>query len=146
MSLKLEDDFMCYVCGKNNPQGLRLDFEQPEKGRLTASIVFSKHHQGFKNIVHGGMVASVLDEMMVNLAWKEGLPAVTAELNIRLKKAILVGQKVLLEGRFEKVGEWGKGRVLYASATARDEKGEILASATATCIRISSKTLEGQGK
>lgn len=145
MPLKLEDDLMCYVCGKNNPQGLRLNFEQPKKGRLTASIVFSKHHQGFKNIVHGGMIATVLDEMMVNLAWKEGVPAVTAELNIRLKKAILVGQKVLLEGRLEKMGE-GKNRVLYASAEARDEKGEVLASATATCIRIGSKTLEGQEK
>ena len=138
MSLNLEDDCMCYVCGKKNPQGLRLDFEHPEKNKLKASVIFSKHHQGYKNIVHGGLIATVLDEMMVNLAWKEGVPAVTVELNIRLKKAIPVDQKVLLEGQLDSVGE-GKNRLIQASATAKDEKGVLLASGTATCLRIKSK-------
>ena len=80
MPIKLEDDHMCYVCGQKNPQGLKLKFDRPRKGHLTAEVVFAKHHQGFKNIVHGGMIAMVLDEMIVNLAWKEGIPAVTGEL------------------------------------------------------------------
>ncbi len=105
MPLRLEDDHMCYVCGQGNAQGLRLSFEHPEKGRLKATLSFSKHHQGFKNIVHGGMLAMVLDEMMVNLAWKEGIPAVTAELIVRLKKPTHIGEKVHLEG----VLEPGKG-------------------------------------
>ena len=91
MALELEDDHMCYVCGKENPQGLKLDFKHPEKDRLEATVVFTKEHQGFKNIVHGGMMAMLLDEMMVNLAWKEGIPAVTAEFTVRLKKAAKVG-------------------------------------------------------
>ena len=132
MSLKLEDDHMCYVCGKENRQGLRLHFEHPEKGRLKTTMVFLKHHQGFKNVVHGGMLAMVLDEMMVNLAWKEGIPAVTAELTVRLKKPLKVGEKVYLEGRFE----GSKGRLLYASSTAKNDRGELVASAKAACIRV----------
>ncbi len=132
MPLPLEDDQMCYVCGKKNSHGFHLNFTHPEKGRLEAEVVFLKQHQGFKDIVHGGMVSMLLDEMMVNLAWKEGVPAVTAQLSVRLKKPVYIGQKVLLEGRIDRQ----EPRALYTSATAKSEKGELLASATATCIKI----------
>ena len=135
MSLRLEDDHMCYVCGKANEKGLRLNFTHTQRGRLEATVVFSKHHQGFKGIVHGGMMAMVLDEMMVNLAWKEGIPAVTAELHVRLKKAAKTGEKVRLEGHIEGGGERQK-RAFQASSIAKNERGEVLASATATCMRI----------
>ena len=136
MPLKLEDDQMCYVCGSKNPLGLKLRFEHPEKGLLRSTVIFSKEHQGFRDIVHGGMIAMVLDEMMVNLAWKEGIPAVTVELNVRLKKAAKIGQKVLLEGHLE----GGRGRVLRASSEAKNEKGEVLATATAACVLIRPKS------
>ena len=130
--LKLEDNSGCYVCGKKNPQGFKLDFAHPAKKRLTAEVVFRPEHQGYKNIVHGGMIAMLLDEMMVNLAWVEGAPSVTAELGVRLKKAVKVGEKVFLEGRIDKEGP----RAIYASASAKNTKGELLATATAICIRI----------
>lgn len=132
MPLKLEDDHMCYVCGQKNPHGLRLKFDRPKKGHLTAEVVFAKHHQGFKDIVHGGMIAMVLDEMIVNLAWKEGIPAVTGELSVRLKKPSKIGEKLYLEGHIEK----DEGRVLYARSEAKNESGETLATATAKCVRI----------
>ena len=125
---------MCYVCGKNNAEGLKLKFEHPQKGLLKATVVFEKRHQGFKNIVHGGMMAMVLDEMMVNLAWKEGIPAVSAEFTIRLKKAAKIGEKIYLEGRIDK----SEGRALYTSSLAKNESGEVLASAKGTCLRIKS--------
>lgn len=138
MKLSLEDDGMCYVCGKNNKDGFRLDFEHPRSGVLRAEVVFEKRHQGYKGIVHGGLVATLLDEMMINLAWKEGFPAVTAELNVRLKKATLVGDKVRLEGRLEP-SKARKGRLIKAKAEAWNQKGELLAWATATCVRLGIK-------
>ncbi len=134
MALYLEDDRMCYVCGLKNSKGFRLKFQHPARGRLTAVVTFSKEHQGFKNIVHGGMMAMILDEMMVNLAWKEGIPAVTAELNVRLKKPARIGEKIYFEGRVNE--ERRKGRVIYAASHAKNEAGEILASASAVCIRM----------
>ena len=125
---------MCYVCGKKNLKGLRLDFTHPEAGKLETSVVFSKEHQGFKGMVHGGVVAMILDEMMVNLAWVEKKPAVTAELNVRLKKALRVGERVFFEGRIEAKDKGD--RLLYACASAKNEAGEIAALATATCMRI----------
>jgi acyl-coenzyme A thioesterase PaaI-like protein len=74
----------------------------------------------------------LLDEVMVNLAWKEKHPAVTAELNVRFKKAVRVGQKVVFEGRLDSI----KGRLIQASAEAKGEDGEVLATATAQCMTI----------
>ena len=133
MSLHLEDDQMCYVCGKKNRAGFKLEFTHPRKGHLSAEVTFKKAHQGYKNIVHGGMVTMLLDEIMVNLAWLEGTPAVTAEITARLKKAVPVGQKVLLEGFLERE----EGRLLVMKAVAKSPEGVIYASAEAKCLKIS---------
>lgn len=131
VSLHLEDDQMCYGCGKKNTRGFRLDF-QHEKGRLRAEVIFKKEHQGFKDIVHGGMVGLLLDEMMVNLVWKEGIPAVSAELTVRLKKPTRIGEKVLLEGRLEREEK----RMVYTTAVAKNTSGDVLATASAVCVKI----------
>ncbi|HTL70527.1 MAG TPA: PaaI family thioesterase [Candidatus Eisenbacteria bacterium] len=130
MPVVLEDDHMCFACGRLNAAGLRLRFDH-EPGILRSRVIFKKEHQGFKDVVHGGMMALVLDEMMVNLAWMEGHGAVTAELTVRLKKAARVGEEILLEGRIEGV----RGKLLRAGADARTSTGELLATASASCIR-----------
>ncbi len=132
MKLTLQDDKMCYVCGTDNPQGFKLKFSHPEKALLKSEVVFSKEHQGFKGIVHGGMIGMLLDEMVVNLAWIEQMPAVTAQLNVRLKKAARVGEKIYLEGRIKSI----EPKLLTGEATAKNSGGEILAKADVTCLRI----------
>lgn len=132
MKLDLQDDHMCYVCGPKNPHGFRLTFEHPQAGFLKAQVVFTKEHQGFKNIVHGGMVGMLLDEMVVNLAWIEKMPAVTAQLNIRLKKAVPVGETIFFEGHLKSI----ETKLLHGVATAQNSRGEVLAKADVTCIRI----------
>lgn len=132
MTLELADDQMCFGCGSLNGTGLKMKFEHPHKGLLRSVAVFHKNHQGFKDIVHGGMVGLVLDEIMVNLAWRDGIPAVTAELTVRLKKATRVGQRVLLEARVERE----ESRLLHLSAQAKTEAGELLAVATAKCVKV----------
>lgn len=128
----LEDNRNCFVCGEKNPLGFRLKFDHPEKGLLRARVTFKPEHQGYKDIVHGGLVATILDEMMVNLAWLEKMPAVTAELTTRILQPVPVGETLSFEGRLEKDG----GRVLYMKASARNAAGTVLAEASASCIRI----------
>ncbi len=128
----LQDDRYCFVCGEKNPLGFKLKFDHPQKGLLRSQVTFKKEHQGYLGIVHGGLVGTLLDEMMVNLAWLEKTPAVTGELTTRLLKPVPVGEVIRLEGRLEKDG----GRVLYMKAFARSEDGTLLAEASASCIRI----------
>ncbi len=130
--LDLQDDHMCFVCGSQNKHGFRLNFEHPEPKLLKTHVVFTKEHQGFKNIVHGGMIGMVLDEMVVNLAWIEKMPAVTAELKVRLKKAARVGEKIEFIGRLLSVAP----RMITGIAVASSSDGEILAEAEVKCLRI----------
>ena len=99
--VNFEDDGYCFVCGPKNPIGLKLDFSFDGK-TLKTEFIPQKEHQGYKDIVHGGIVSTLLDEVMVKLAIEKGMPAVTAQMDIRLKKAVNVGQKITVSAEITK--------------------------------------------
>jgi len=81
--LKLPHTKSCFVCGLNNPLGLKLDFETD--GQIVrARFVPRPEHVGFKETMHGGLISTVLDEAMV---WVIGVRtkrfSYCAELNVR---------------------------------------------------------------
>ena len=54
---------MCFLCGRQNPIGLKLDFyEDPEAGQVRAEFTVPDEYQGYPGVVHGGIVAAILDE------------------------------------------------------------------------------------
>jgi len=130
--MKLENNKKCFVCGPENRYGLHLEFVIDKNNIMQTEFVPLEQHQGFKDIVHGGLIGLILDEIMVNLAWKLGKNAVSAELNIRLKKAAKVGEKIIFRGWIEKEDK----KIIYAGAEARDENGALMATASAKCIRV----------
>ena len=65
--MNLEDDHYCFVCGEENPSGLHLKFSA-NKGKIQTEFIPRKIHQGYKNIVHGGIISTLLDEAMVKAA------------------------------------------------------------------------------
>lgn len=132
--LKLEDDFYCFVCGKNNNSGLKLKFDL-QADRLKTEFIPEKIHQGFANIVHGGIIATVLDEVMLNLLFKKNILAVTAQLEVRFRKAANVGEKLIFESRLVE----RKGRLIETSAEAKNKNGELIADAKAKCFVVEPK-------
>ena len=64
-SLIVRSNHACFGCGDNNPIGLRLRFAYAGNG-VEASFTPSAEHQGFHDVVHGGIISTVLDEAM---AW-----------------------------------------------------------------------------
>jgi acyl-coenzyme A thioesterase PaaI-like protein len=130
--IQLVDDRWCYACGEKNPVGLHLLFRLDNDNALHTTFTFRKEHQGYRDIVHGGFIGLILDEVMVNLAWRLGLKAVTAELGLRLKRAVTVGDTLFFKG-------WLTGRtrrVLTASSEARNGNGTVVARATAKCMLL----------
>ena len=125
-----EDDHWCYACGSENKHGLKLSFDHSQKEQLTSTVSFSKEHQGFKGVVHGGMLAVVLDDLMVNLAWRENCHAVTGELNLRLKKPALVGEPLSLLAWVVKKDS----KIIYLESSAKNSKGDLVALAKASCV------------
>ena len=133
-SLELVDDRHCFACGEENSQGLKMRFRLIDDG-IESEFTPSKHHQGFNGILHGGIMALILDEVMVNLTWIKKLQAVTAELKDRLKKPAPIGKKIRLTARIK----LHKAGVVRTEAFAYDENNELLAEAEAACVRMKSR-------
>jgi uncharacterized protein (TIGR00369 family) len=133
---ELKDDHFCFACGSRNPDGLRLHIEYPAPGRSRIEFVPQKKFQGWLGILHGGIIATVLDEAFAHAlggaSRGDGQAAVTAEMTVRFKKPVRIGEKLIVEGRV--VSE--KGRVIVCESVMRDESGRELASATGKLIRI----------
>jgi acyl-coenzyme A thioesterase PaaI-like protein len=125
------DDRYCLCCGEKNPLGFKMTFRY-EGERLLSETVIPKEFQGFADVVHGGVLGTLLDEVLVNLYWLKGLRCVTVEYTVRLKAPCPTGQKVFLSA--EPAGS--KKRVHYALAQARLEDGTLVAEATAKCMEI----------
>lgn len=97
----LEDDDYCFACGPNNQCGLKLSFTYTGE-KITAEFEPSKIYQGYREIVHGGIITTVLDEAMIQAALAEGITPVTAEINVRFKKPLLVNEKAMVEAEIKK--------------------------------------------
>jgi acyl-coenzyme A thioesterase PaaI-like protein len=131
--LPLDDDDYCFCCGSENPIGLRLAFEETPEGRMRTLWTPRKEHQGFKDIVHGGLVATVLDEVMVRLLYLREIHAVTAAMETRLIHPVRWGRSYRFEGW---IGE-DRGRAIVTEGEAFDAAtGERVASGRATCVRV----------
>ncbi len=129
----LEDDGMCFCCGPKNPIGFKLQFEILPDRRMRTEWVPRKEHQGFKDIVHGGLVATILDEVMIRLLYALGIHAVTAELSTRLLRPLQAGKRYRIEAWLAD----DKGRVVTTQAEALDaESRERVASGSAKCVRV----------
>ena len=79
----------CFACGQANPSGLKLTFELQHANRRshsTASI--PSRFQGWPGVVHGGIIATILDEAMVYAGMTVTPFAVTARINIRYRRPV----------------------------------------------------------
>ena len=123
----------CFVCGEANPLGLNLRFETDGK-IVCAQFTPRTEHNGFKGVVHGGVIATVLDEIMV---WACAVHTrhfvFCAELNVRFLNPMSPGAAVRLTG--ELVAN-RKGRIFEAKSSAQDANGLMLAEATAKYLPI----------
>ncbi len=115
----------CFVCGADNRYGLQLSFTRAESGVFT-EFVPEARHCGYPGVLHGGIVASLLDE---TLGWATSVVKrryfMTADLRIRYRRPVPAGKKVRVNGRYlgDKAGFWrAEGEivdadgVVYASA------------------------------
>ncbi len=83
----------CFVCGPENPVGLRLRFS-PQGPGVAAEFVPGEEHIGWEGVIHGGLIAAVLDDAMANIwAWR-GTPAVTTSISVRFRRPVRPGERL----------------------------------------------------
>jgi len=120
----------CFVCGDDNACGLRAKFYVTNDGSVVSEITAGEMHQGYKDVLHGGIVSAMLDEVMIKAVLAKDIFAVTAEMTVKFKKPVYTGQKIKFVGRI--IEE--KRRITRTEGTATNEDGVEIASATATYI------------
>jgi uncharacterized protein (TIGR00369 family) len=136
LEMKFETYGNCFVCGENNPDGLRLSFEiNKDKQTLKTTFIASPTFQGWDGIVHGGIISTLLDEAMAKLVYELGYQAVTASLEIKFKKPAPILEPLLVYGE---IGEVSK-RLIRAKARVAKEDGTILATGHSTFLKQSLK-------
>jgi acyl-coenzyme A thioesterase PaaI-like protein len=123
----------CFVCGTHNPHGLHLRFRR-EGAAVVTEFIPQPHHAGFRDIVHGGILATVLDEAMF---WAAACAAkrfcLAAELNVRFLKKVGLGEQLSCVANLTA----DRGRLWESRAELRGETGTVYARATCKQVPMS---------
>lgn len=131
----------CFVCGLQNPVGLHLRFFETAAGEVCADCEVPEKYQGYPGIVHGGIVAAMLDEL-AGRSLMGGAEVtrfmVTARLNVRYRKNVPVGEPLRLVGC---AGE-DRGRTATATSAIYDRQGVLLAEAEALLVNLPEQMIE----
>lgn len=98
---RIEDATMCFACGRDNPIGLGIRFSLDDDGRCTGEFTPGENHVGYRNTVHGGILFAALDDVMANVLYLGNRKAHTAKCDIRYRRALEVGETVVLTGWIE---------------------------------------------
>jgi acyl-coenzyme A thioesterase PaaI-like protein len=127
-------DHHCFGCGKLNEHGLQLHLvPDPEGDGVCTCFVPQPRCEGYTGMVHGGVITTVLDEVMAWSLYRHGIWAVTGQLTTRYRKPILIGEETVARGTIAR----DRGRAIeMRGEIRRTADGTLLADATATFIRV----------
>jgi uncharacterized protein (TIGR00369 family) len=127
----------CFVCGNKNECGLKVDFFY-DKDVSRAEYVAEEKFQGYKDILHGGIISALLDEVMIKAVIARGILVVTAEIQVKFIKPVKIGEKLFLEGKV--TGEQKK--IFTAEGTVSNSKGEIVAAGKGKFFKVTAEMRE----
>jgi len=129
----------CFVCGEDNPAGLRTRFFV-EDGVVKMRLAPETHHCGYHNTVHGGVIAAALDECM---GWAATLlikrMCYTAELVLRYLKPVPADRETVVTTKVIRAGK----RLAHVHGQLSDSEGEVYVRAEGRFVPLSiEQTLE----
>jgi uncharacterized protein (TIGR00369 family) len=122
----------CFGCGPANPTGLQLEFLQAEDGCVVCLPTIPNCFEGPPGYLHGGIIATMLDEAMSKTTRALGLTTVTSQMEINYLRPVHSATPIRLEGRLlrsEGRKHWTEGRIL-------DPRGRVLATAKGLFIDV----------
>jgi len=114
----------CFGCGAANPRGMKLLFDFDEAAqRVVGRFRLGPEYQGGAGFIHGGIIATVLDEVMSKVSRFSNVRAVTAELTVQYLRPVRVSEDLQVEGFATR----RDGRDLYHEGRIRNASGVLLA-------------------
>ena len=122
----------CFGCGAANPTGLRLEFLAAEDGSVVSLATVPEAFDGHPGYLHGGIIATLLDEAMSKAVRALGLTSMTRQMEIDYRRPVPSGAPLRLEGRIIR----GEGRKHWTEARILNAKGIVLAEAKGLFIEV----------
>ena len=130
---RLADSSNCFVCGRDNPCSLKIAFYLEESGEVVSHFQLSDHYEGYPGIMHGGVIAAILDEICGRaVTSQEDEFMVTSKLELRYRKPVPINQDLVAKAR--RISR--KGRVGIAHGEILDSQGTLLAEAEGVYVQI----------
>lgn len=129
----MEIDDYCFCCGKDNPGGLHLQIESRPGGGVCCEFTPGPGLQGYREVVHGGILSTLLDELMAHAALRAvDRHSATARIQVTFRKPALTGRKMRIEGEVVRSG----GRRIITTGRIFNDENEILAEAEALFLQV----------
>ncbi len=142
--LHVRSQSRCVVCGPDHPHGLRIRFNPGLDGVVRAEWVPASEWEGFEGIIHGGIISTVLDEVMSKAVAAAQSQALTGELRVRFRSHVVSGKTYLIRGWVTE----RKKRLLKTEAALTTPEGEECAHAWAAFVALpktrESATMQGE--
>src|ERR1039457_7088538 len=131
----------CFVCGQDNPEGMRLQFILDEaRQTFVCNFRLSKRYTGPPGHCHGGIIASILDDAMGKVNKLHHVIALTKEMTVEYLKPVPLHKPLHVEGREVSV----HGRQHINTAEILNEENEVLARSRGLFIAIDPEKMFGK--
>ena len=125
----------CFGCGTLNLHGLQLILHNDDGGNgVWTTFTPDRRFEGYGGMIHGGIISTVLDEVMAWSLYRIGAWGVTAEMQVKFRKPVRVGEETRATGRIVR----DRGRIYELTGEIRRAADHVLlAEATGTFVRVS---------
>jgi acyl-coenzyme A thioesterase PaaI-like protein len=126
---------MCFICGVENPVGLKLKIYEVEPGIIETTYIAPEYFQSYPGILHGGVVAALLDEISGRSLMREiSKPRFmfTAKLELKYRKNVPIGKPLRIVGKAGK----SRGRMAEAWAGIYSQDGTLLAEGNSLLVDL----------
>jgi uncharacterized protein (TIGR00369 family) len=143
VSVDMEKEFgMCFACGQKNPIGLKLHFSWDGK-EARAEFTPNAFHQGWAGVVHGGIIACILDEAMSYAALFNGVNSLTAKMETRFRRPLEIDKPLIITASVTRKTR----KLVETKAEMLLKDGSLVADSTATMfITGQRKGAKGESK
>jgi uncharacterized protein (TIGR00369 family) len=122
------------VYGPGNPVAPPLVATDSPDGRATGRATLGKPHEGPPGLVHGGVVATLLDHVLARAVRAAGRGGLTATLTVTFRRPVQLGVPLLATA--ELTGQDGRRTTASARLVAEDDPGTTLAEAEGLFVAL----------
>jgi acyl-coenzyme A thioesterase PaaI-like protein len=92
-------DNYCFVCGKHNPRGFKIEVRYSEEELAAETeLAIPREYQGWAEVIHGGILSTLLDELMAHAVWRFAGPGLTISMEVRFHAPLAPGEAIRVRG------------------------------------------------